>query len=160
MIPPFPGPGPFRAPLPPLLARLHALLEAHAEDTEEGVLIIEQDRRLKPDAPPPGLPVIVFVPAKARPGATAGRVAPELIVELVTTPGPSEREARYARNDVREYWRVEPGPPVRIIVHTQADTAASVFRAASAHEDQDPVRSGVLPRLVLRPADLSGPPTM
>lgn len=137
-----------------MLAKLHALLEAHAEDTEEGVLIIEQDRRVKADGPPPGLPVIVFVPAKPRPGATTGRVAPELIVELVTAPGPSERQVRYAKNDVREYWRVEPGPPVRIIVQTDPDKATSTFRASTTHEGDDPVRSGVMPSLVLRPADL------
>ncbi|MBX3471816.1 MAG: Uma2 family endonuclease [Planctomycetes bacterium] len=150
MIPPFGRPF---APLPPLLARLHALLEAHAEETEEGVLIIEQDRR--PGAGPAALPVVVFVPARPRPEAAAGRAAPELIAEVVL-PGAEPREARYARAGVREYWRVEPrdaGPP-RVVVATEPDGETGRFRIEVAFEGAEPVRSGVLPGLVLRPADL------
>lgn len=159
MIPPFPGPGPFRAPLPPLLARLHALLEAHAEDTEEGVLIIEHDRRPAPGAA--GSPVVVYVPATPRPDAALGRVAPELIAEVmgaeVIGPGGEGREARYARAGVREFWRVEPGDPgqaPRVHVLTEPDGDAGRFRRVVTHDGDDPVRSGVLPGLVLRPADL------
>ncbi|MCO5170750.1 MAG: Uma2 family endonuclease [Planctomycetes bacterium] len=150
MLPPFGRP---LAPLPPLLARLHALLEAHAEATEEGVLIIEQDRR--PGADPTATPVIVFVPARPRPEAATGRAAPELIAEVVV-PGGEPREARYARAGVREYWRVEPrdpGPP-RVVVATDPDGEAGRFRARASFEGVDLVRSGVLPDLALRPADL------
>lgn len=155
-VPPLPfGPGgPFGPPLPPLLARLHAVLEAHAEDTEEGVLIIEHDRRPAPGAS--GSPVIVFVPATPRPDAASGRVAPELIAEVIG-PGGEGREARYARAGVREFWRVEPsepGQPPRVHVLTEPDGDAGRFRRAVTHDGDDPVRSGVLPGLVLRPADL------
>jgi hypothetical protein len=144
---------PFGAPLPPVLARLFALLEAHTEATEEGVLIIEQDRRPvrggEPGGPPLD-PVIVFVPAAPRAGATSGRVAPDLIAELVTDGGPG-RAARYARAGVREYWRVEAAPP-RIVVHTEP--AGDAFGRVEAFAGDDPVRSPALPGLSLRPRDL------
>lgn len=149
MIPPF-----FRAPLPPLLARLHAILDAWAEESDEAVVIVEQDRLVKPGDPPPGLPVVVVVPARPRPGAATGRVAPDLIAELVEGPGPSAREAKYARNDVREYWRVEPGPPLRIVVCSDPDPAAGRYRTLTPHAGDEPVRSQVVPALALRPADL------
>ncbi|MCW8138929.1 MAG: hypothetical protein KIT58_08490, partial [Planctomycetota bacterium] len=64
--------------------------------------------------------------------------------------------ARYARAGVREYWRVEPrdtGPP-RVVVATDPDGEVGRFRTEAAFEGAEPVRSGVLPDLVLRPADL------
>jgi Uma2 family endonuclease len=148
-----------KVPLPPLLARLHELLEAHAEETEEGVLIIEQDRRVSPGAGPGTaalLPVIMFVPAKPRPDAKEGRVAPELIVEVLGAPGGPSREERYARAGVREYWRVEPAPtgPPRIVVLQDPDAATSRFRRSSEHVGGDPVVSSIMPRLRLAPADL------
>lgn len=147
-----------KVPLPPLLARLHELLEAHAEETEEGVLIIEQDRRVSPAAGPGAaalLPVIMFVPAKPRPDAKEGRVAPELIVELAA-PGGESREGRYARAGVREYWRVEPAPdgPPTIVVMQDPDAATSRFRRSSEHVGADPVVSSIMPALRLAPADL------
>ncbi len=165
-LPPHPfGPGgPFGAPLPPLLARLHALLEAHAEETEEGVLIVEHDRR--PDAASRASPVIVYVPATPQPGAVSGRVAPELIAEVIAPAADAgdevarrsdDREARYARAGVREFWRVEPdaaGGPPRVHVLTAPDADAGRFGQVVTHAADDQVRSGVLPRLVLRPSDL------
>lgn len=145
-----------KVPLPPLLARLHELLEAHAEQTEEGVLIIEQDRR--PTAGTAALlPVIMFVPAKPRPDAKEGRVAPELIVELAV-PGAASREGRYARAGVREYWRVEPAPtpsgPPKIVVMQDPDAATSTFRQSSDYAGKTPIVSSIMPALRLTPADL------
>lgn len=144
-----------RVPLPPILARLHELLEAHAEEAEQGVLIIEQDRRTTPGTAAL-LPVIVFIPAKPRPDAREGRVAPELIVELVDPPGGASREERYARAGVREYWRVEPAPtgPPRIVVLQAPDPAASRFLTSREHVGADPVVSSILPGLRLAPDDL------
>lgn len=152
-LPPFGPFEPFARPLPPPLERLHALLEAHAEATEEGVLIVEHDHR--PVAGEAASPVIVYVPSARRPGAASGRVAPELIAEVL--PGVPEREARYARAGVQEYWRVEPGPEgaaPRIHVLADPDAEAGRYRSVVTHAGDDPVRSAVLPGLVLRPADL------
>lgn len=123
------------------------------------MLIIEHDRRPAAGAPP-AAPVIVYVPATPRPDAASGRVAPELIAEVigeVIGPGGEGREGRYARAGVREYWRVEPGDPgqpPRVHVLTDPDAEAGRFRVVVTHEGDDPVRSAVLPDLVLRPADL------
>lgn len=138
---------PLRQPLPPLLARLHALLEEHVEGVEEGILIIEQDRRPKDAA---GLPVIVFVPARPRAGAATGRVAPELIAEVVVVEADRHREAAYARAGVREYWRVTAE---RIDLHWEPD-GARFTRTASFGKD-DEVRSEVMTGLRLRPRDLA-----
>ena len=119
------------------------------------MLIIEHDRRPAPGAS--ASPVIVYVPATPRPDAASGRVAPELIAEVIDPSSPDEREGRYARAGVREFWRVEPvaGQPPRVHVLTDPDGAAGRFRGVVTHVGDDPVRSGVLPRLVLRPKDLA-----
>lgn len=144
--------GPKPGPLPPLLARLHALLDAHVEDTEEGVLIIEQDRRVLPgDAP--RLPVLVFVPAKPSAPGPTGRVAPELIIEVLGPGQDDERPAKYARAGVKELWRVADGPVVTVL----NDPVPAEGRWARSRVFRGPERvvSEQLPRLALTPAQLA-----
>jgi hypothetical protein len=138
---------PFRQPLPPLLAKLHALLEEHVEAVEEGILIIEQDRRPQLAA---GLPVIVFVPARPQAAAASGRVAPELIAELVVDPADRSREGMYARAGVREYWRVDAE---KIVI--QHDAKEGRFTRSATYAQDEAVVSEVMPGLRLRPRDLA-----
>lgn len=142
--------GPRPGPLPPLLARLHALLDAHVEETEEGVLIIEQDRRVRPgDAP--RLPVLVFVPARPTTPSPSGRVAPELIIEVLGPGQDDERPARYARAGVKELWRVGEGPTVTVL-HDPVDGRWTRSRVFTGEER---VVSEQLPTLALTPAQLA-----
>ena len=146
---------PLQGPLPPLLAALHARLEEHVESTEEGILIIEQDRRLVPGGGPPQLPVVVFVPARPREGSSTGRVAPELIAEVTGPRTNDDRLQRYAAAGVREYWRVDGAGPT-ITIHEEPQPEGKRFARVQSFGPDQPIASTLFPRLVLRPADLAG----
>lgn len=158
---------PLRTPLPPLLARLHAALERWAEAHEEGIVIVEHDRR--PPRPPPGgaapgaappdgpvpLPVIVVIPPRPRGEGVAGRVAPDFLAELEQAGVSEDRLRRCARAGVPELWRVtaDPagGPPALVVFTEPAGEGYARARAVAPDEE---VAAGALPSFTLRPRDL------
>ena len=79
--------------------------------------------------------------------------APDLLIEVLS---PANRvhdlltkRALYARAGVREYWMVDPDRCRFEVLDLPAGTGC-VYRARQV------IGSGVLPRLRLRPADISG----
>lgn len=146
-------------PLPPALARLHTLLEAYAENHEEGFFMAEQDRNRQHRAQP----VLVFVsPASLRqdPETAPKRSAPDWIGEILTGEPNPERMERYAKAGVKEYWKVDLGisedgvRPAKIEVHSHP-LEDGTYANMREYVDDDVVESQSFPGLALRPRDLA-----
>jgi len=138
-------------PLPPVLARLHALLEGYTEEREQGFFLAEQDRSNQAQAQP----VLIYVTESqlnAEVPATLEKKPPAWIGQVVTHDSSVERMRRYAAAGVQEYWRVAVDAS-SIEVHREPQPDGTYARREIFTGD-DPVISPTFADLKLTPARL------